>query len=132
MSTVGIIGNRGAVEVIKTRDTHILPTTFPRQFAQLSLLTTEARPAGTDNTKALVLAIEITDTEIGIVVGIFVVVLFCREWIQILLVFCFFGPLVAASWRRAREGRASGGGGGGRDGGSRSELVAVVVDGVEI
>lgn len=39
----------------------------------------------------------------------------------------------AASWRRALEGVArGGGGGGGREGGSRSELVAVVVDGVDI
>ena len=39
---------------------------------------------------------------------------------------------LAASWRRAREGGmlSGGGGGGGADGGSRSEDVAVVVEGV--
>lgn len=49
--------------------------------------------------------------------------------------FCFeCSANLAASWRRARDGGIArgGGGGGGKEGGSRSELVAVVVDGVDM
>jgi hypothetical protein len=40
----------------------------------------------------------------------------------------------AANWRRAREGGMfkGGGGGGGTEGGSSSELVAVVVEGLDM